>query len=92
MKRYEREKQTYMIADYIIENKATVRMAAAEFGLSKSCIHFRMTKLLPELDLISANKVRDVFNFNLQHRSEHGGYATKCKYDQIRRRMERDER
>lgn len=32
------------IANYIIENKATVRQTAKEFGVSKSTVHVVVTK------------------------------------------------
>ena len=33
------EERTILAAEYIIENKATVRSAAKKFGVSKSTIH-----------------------------------------------------
>ena len=33
------EERTILAAEYIIENKATVRAAAKKFGVSKSTIH-----------------------------------------------------
>lgn len=33
------------LGEYIVENKATVRGAAREFGVSKSTVHIEVTKL-----------------------------------------------
>ena len=38
------EKGVCEIAEYIIENKATVRAAAKEFGISKSTVHMVVIK------------------------------------------------
>lgn len=42
MKEYIEERAT-KIANYIIENKATVRQTAREFGISKSTVHVDVT-------------------------------------------------
>lgn len=38
------EERTLEIAQYIIENNATVRQAAGQFGISKSTVHMEVTK------------------------------------------------
>lgn len=38
------ERRACELAVYIIENKATVRAAAKEFGISKSTVHMDKTK------------------------------------------------
>lgn len=38
------EERAIEIANYIIEEKATVRQAAKKFGVSKSTIHMEVTK------------------------------------------------
>ena len=43
MKQYIKER-TIEIANYIIENNATVRQAAKQFGVSKSTVHVEVTK------------------------------------------------
>ena len=42
MKRYIEERVT-LVATYIIENNATVRQAAKQFGISKSTVHMVVT-------------------------------------------------
>ncbi len=38
------EERTVMLAEYIIENKATVRTTAKKFGISKSTVHTVVTR------------------------------------------------
>lgn len=38
------EERTLTLAEYIIENKATVRAAAKKFGISKSTVHTVVTR------------------------------------------------
>lgn len=38
------EERAVELAEYIVENKATVRSAAKEFGVSKSTVHSVVTK------------------------------------------------
>jgi len=37
------EERAVLLAEYIIENKSTVRFAAKTFGISKSTVHMGMT-------------------------------------------------
>ena len=41
------------LALYIIENKATVRAAAAQFGISKSTVHKDLSERLPTFTSLS---------------------------------------
>lgn len=78
------EERTILAGEYIIENGATVRSAAREFGVSKSTIHKdvteRLKKLSPELYI----RVKAVLEKNKQERHIRGGKATKEKYAKIR--------
>lgn len=74
------EDRAVELALYIIENKATVRAAAAKFGISKSTVHKDLTVRLaghhPEL----FRQVRKVLDRNKQQRHIRGGLATRRKY------------
>lgn len=72
-------------ANYIVENGATVRMAAANFGISKSTIHIHMTKELPDMDIVLYESVRKVMEKNKAERHLRGGVATKMKYEAIKK-------
>ena len=70
-------------ANFIVENKSTVRAVAKSFGLSKSTIHRDLTKLLPTINPALAEKVREVLSFNTTVRHIRGGIATKRRWQHI---------
>ena len=68
------------LAVYIIENKATVRSAAARFGISKSTVHKDLTERLPRLNPALYRQVRQLLDINKAERHIRGGLATRRKY------------
>lgn len=79
MKEYIEERATE-IANYIIENNATVRQTARQFGVSKSTVHKDVTERLDNINENLAHEVRKVLDINKQERHIRGGLATKEKY------------
>ena len=79
------EERVIDIADYIIDNNATVRKAAKQFGVSKSTAHKDVTTRLLEIDPQLAAKVRKILDINKQERHIRGGLATKEKYSHMTR-------
>jgi len=74
------EERTVELANYIIENKCTVREAAKKFGISKSTVHKDVTERLIKINHFLANQVREILTENKQERHIRGGYATREKY------------
>jgi len=72
------------IAVYMIENQATVRQAAAKFGVSKSSVHKDMGERLPRIDRRLAAQVAHLLAYNKAVRHLRGGAATRDKYQQLR--------
>ena len=68
------------IGTYIAETNATVREAAALFGVSKSSVHKDMTERLENINPDLYEKVRKVLDINKAERHLRGGMATKEKY------------
>jgi len=68
------------LAAYIIENKATVRAAAARFGISKSTVHKDISERLERIDRVLYLRVKEVLEVNKAERHIRGGLATKLKY------------
>ena len=68
------------IACYIIENQATVRQTAKQFGVSKSTIHKDVTDRLIQVTPQLAREARKVLDYNKQERHIRGGLATREKY------------
>ena len=76
------EERTLSIAEYMIENKATVRKAAQVYGLSKSTVHKDLEERLPRLNPDLTLQVRKVLAHNKAVRHLRGGEATRQKYRQ----------
>ena len=74
------EERAIGIANYIIENNATVRQTAKAFGISKSTVHKDVTERLVQINPSFANEARKVLDTNKSERHIRGGMATKQKY------------
>ena len=74
------EERAVEIANYIIENNATVRQTAKKFGVSKSTVHKDVTERLVQINKPLAQKAREVLDINKSERHIRGGLATKEKY------------
>lgn len=74
------EERAVEIAYYIIENQATVRQTAKQFGVSKSTIHKDVTERLEQINPTLATQARKVLDMNKAERHIRGGMATREKY------------
>ena len=74
------EERAIEIANYMIENNATVRQAAKNFGISKSTVHKDVTERLEQVNPSLAAEARKVIDVNKSERHIRGGMATKEKY------------
>ena len=69
-----------MLGEYIVQNKATVRRAAKQFGVSKSTVHKDVTERLLQINPALAGEARKVLDMNKSERHIRGGLATREKY------------
>ena len=74
------EERAVEIAKYIIDNNATVRQTAKQFGISKSTVHKDCVERLKVINPALAVEVRKVLDVNKQERHIRGGLATREKY------------
>ena len=74
------EQRAVEIAQYIIDNHATVRQTAKKFGISKSTVHKDVTERLMVINKSLAKRARVVLDINKSERHIRGGMATKPKY------------
>ena len=74
------EERAARLAEYIIENNATVRTAAKVFGVSKSTVHKDVTERLKRSDPALWKQVKSVLEKNKAERHIRGGIATRIKY------------
>ncbi len=74
------EERAAAMAAWILENNATVRAAAAAFGVSKSTVHKDLTERLPRSRPSLYREVRSLLDRNQAERHIRGGLATRRKY------------
>ena len=72
------------LGEYIVENKAPVRRAATQFGVSKSTVHKDVSQRLKYLDSGLYRDVKNVLAVNKAQRHIRGGLATKKKYQALK--------
>lgn len=77
------EKRVVQIANYILDERATVRQTAKVFGVSKSTVHKDVTERLPKINPLVANQVKSILDINKAERHIRGGKATKMKYKKV---------
>ena len=69
-----------VLAEYLIENGATVRCTANYFGISKSTVHKDLTTKLKYINNNLYQSVKEILNINKSERHIRGGEATRKKY------------
>ena len=74
------EERAERLAQYIIENRTTVRAAAQKFGISKSTVHTDISERLPQFNRSLYLQVKEVLEVNKAQRHIRGGIATRKKY------------
>ncbi len=74
------ERRAVQLGEYIVEQGATVRGAAAAFGCSKSTVHKDVTGRLQAISPQLAGQVQRVLARNKAERHLRGGAATRRKY------------
>lgn len=74
------EDRAISLANYILEENATVRSAAKKFGVSKSTVHKDITERLKKINPALYNDIRKILDKNKSERHIRGGIATREKY------------
>ena len=74
------EERAERLAQYILENRTTVRAAAQKFGISKSTVHKDISERLPQFNRVLYQQVKEVLEVNKAQRHIRGGIATRKKY------------
>ncbi len=73
-----------IVAEYMIENNATVRSTAKCFGISKSTVHKDVSKTLRRINPALYLKISELLAANKSERHLRGGEATKKKYASLK--------
>lgn len=74
------ENRAAILGEYIVENRATVRAAAAKFNISKSTVHKDVSERLKYNDPVLYRQVKEIMEINKRERHIRGGMATRRKY------------
>ena len=74
------EDRAVILAEYIVENKSTVRATAKKFCISKSTVHKDVAERLKKINPSLYANVKEVLEQNKAERHIRGGLATKQKY------------
>ena len=69
-----------ILANYLVENKTTVRKVAQHFGISKSTVHKDITTNLKKINTELYYKAKEILDINRNERHIRGGEATRRKY------------
>lgn len=77
------QERCVILGKFIVENNATVRAAARQFGISKSTVHQDITVKLEKANKALFEEVKSVLDKNKQERHIRGGEATKKKYSEL---------
>ena len=72
--------RTKQLAIYIIQNQTTIRKTAKAFGLSKSTVHYDLSKRLPKINKSLYLQLQELLDKNFAEKNIRGGAATKQKY------------
>ena len=83
--------RTINYADYIIENKSTIRATARYFGVAKSSVHYDLQNRLKYYDKDLYLQVKTILENNFNEKHIRGGMATKRKYLNEKEIVEFDE-
>lgn len=77
---YSIEERCVILANYLVDNRATVRSVAKAFGVSKSTVHKDVTQVLKDVDTNLYLQVKEILEINKSERHIRGGEATRAKY------------
>ena len=74
------EERAIELGEYILQNNATVRLAAKRFHISKSTVHKDVSERLQTVNPQLYGQVRHILEVNKAQRHIRGGQATRRKY------------
>ncbi len=86
MREYFNRERCEVIGEYVIDTGATVRSAAAKFGISKSTVHKDLSYKLRYVNPKMYETVKTILDTNKSERHIRGGEATRQKYLKEQRR------
>lgn len=85
----EEEKRCVDMAFYILDNDATIRKTANEFGIPKTTVHKKMTETIYDYSPYLGNEVRKVLNRHFKEAPQRGGLTLQRKLREMRQSSEK---
>lgn len=78
------DQRIIQLANYILDNKSTIRATAKVFDIPKSTVHHDLSVKLKYINYSLYLDVKKLLeeNFNIKH--IHGGESTKLKYQKLK--------
>jgi len=80
MNNFDNETKIIAMAEYILDNKTTIRATAKEFNIPKSTVHNLFSTKLKHLNYQLYKEVKQLLDENFRIKHIHGGESTKIKY------------
>lgn len=74
------DKQIVDIANYILDNKLTIRSAGSFFNIPKSTLHYNLSNRLRKINIQLYFSLHNYLQNNFNEKHIRGGEATKLKY------------
>ena len=74
------KERTLTFAKHILKTKQTIRQTAEVYGISKSTVHFDVSKRLKNINYKLYEKVKKILEINFKEKHIRGGEATREKY------------
>ena len=68
----------------LLDTSGTVRSVAKFFNVSKSTVHFDLTKRLKKINFDLYKRVQKILKINFFERHKRGGESTKRKYEKLK--------
>lgn len=81
---YYNEDKIINMANYILNNKTTIRATAKHFNTPKSTVHHDLSVKLKHIDIRLYLDVKELLEHNFEVKHIHGGESTKQKYEKLK--------
>lgn len=78
------ETNILQMANYILENKTTIRATAKQFNTPKSTVHHNLSVKLKYINYPLFIEVKKLLEKNFSVKHLHGGESTRIKYQKLK--------
>lgn len=85
------DERTLLFADYILENRCTIRSAAKHFNIPKSTLHNNIQTRLKYIDYSKYVRLQKLLDLNFNTKHIHGGESTKQKYLALKKEINKND-